>query len=132
VALTILPDVEAIVSAYLRSHPDVAALVSDRVYTRIPRNPTFPLLRLWRIGGAPVYSTPLMLDAALLQIDAFGGSISQTRTLAATAMAALADLPDGHPNVRGCDFGALASDEDPSYEPPKPRYRFDVTVYARS
>lgn len=129
--MVLLPDVEAIVSRFLRDSVDMAALVEDRVYTRIPRNAGFPLIRLWRVGGAPVYSTPLFLDSALLQIDAFGGSVAQARTLAATAMAVLSDLP-GRDGVTGVVFGSLASDEDAAFDPPKPRYRFDATVYARS
>lgn len=130
-ALPILPDCEALVSAYLRGHEDITALVGDRVYTRIPRTADWPLIRLWRVGGGPVYNSPLFLDKSLIQIDAFGGSTSQARTLGATAMAVLAKMPGAVPNITSVEFGAFASDEDDAFDPPKPRYRFDVSVSAR-
>lgn len=134
-ALQLLPDVEAFLYRYLGTQPDVAALVAGRVYTRIPNAPAFPLLRIVRVAGAPVYSAPLFLDNALVQFDAFGGSSVQAFTLAETVRAALAALPgsgDDQLLVTGVTFGTFAAADDDSYDPPKPRYRFDAFLYVRS
>ena len=68
-----LVDVEALVSQYLRAQSEVTAYVGQRVIRRCPESPTFPCVRIVRIGGAPPMSRPLV-DAAHLQIDVFGGS----------------------------------------------------------
>lgn len=125
------PDIEAMLSAYLRQAAPVTDLVGQRVYTRIPRQPEWPLVRLWRIGGAPVYSQPLVLDAPLVQFDAWGGSAAQARTLAATVLTVLSQFPSDVPGITGIAFGPFVADEDASYDRPKPRYRFDATIWVR-
>lgn len=69
-------DVELVVVNYLRGNVDVAALLGDPagVYTVVPKGAAGPFLRVVRIGGSPVRNVPLHLDAAALQIDAWGGS----------------------------------------------------------
>ena len=133
-----LPDVEQIVSLYLRSVTEVTDLVGQRVYTQLPNSPTFPLVKLTRFGGAPVFNRPLHLDRALLQFDAYGGNKRESQQLAEMVRAALADPDfvglrelDGDPIgvVTGVDFGDLRWLPDSSYTPAKPRYVFDIAVF---
>lgn len=68
---TEFPDTEGAVRAYLRSHADVSALVSTRVFFGVPDAPTFPLITVARVGGFDE-SSEAPLDQALVQIDSFG------------------------------------------------------------
>lgn len=128
-------DVEALVSKHLRAAPAVTALVGDRVYSAIPKRAEWPLVRLTRVGGGPV-GTPNVLDAGRIQVDAFGGSKAQARELAATVIgelvANLAGQHDGgESTVTAVRAGSLRSNPDPTFDPPKPRYVAEVTVYVR-
>ncbi len=126
-------DVELVVVTYLRRNGSrLEALVDDRVYTTVPKAATFPLLRVVRFAGGPVRSVPLHLEAAVLQLDAYGGSKADARRLLDTARAELADAHLAtHTGavVTGVDFGAVRYLPDGDYDPPRPRYSGDVTVY---
>lgn len=126
-----IPDAEALVSEYLRDDDAVAALVEDRVYTAIPKTPEWPLLMVRRVSGSPVTSRPLHLDAAVLQLDAYGGTKKQAQTLVETARAALAELEGTHGSavVSGVQFGPMSWLPDADYAPARPRYVADVTVF---
>jgi hypothetical protein len=138
----LLADSQAIVSQYLRSRSEITALVAQRVYSHIPRgndgtaDPSkFPLLLITRVSGSPVYSVPFFFDAPLFQFDAYGGSTAQAWTIAATAQAVLTELPSYDTalgQVTGVQFGFFAQQDDTDFSPPKPRWRFDCTVYVRS
>ncbi|MFG0329225.1 MAG: DUF3168 domain-containing protein [Phycisphaerales bacterium] len=128
-------DAEALVSAHLRASVAIQALIGERVYTEVPKRAEWPLLRLQRIGGGPVAS-PAVLDGARLQFDAFGGSKAQARELAATVVAELdANLAGVHAayasTVTATRAGTLRYSPDTTFDPPKPRYLVDVTVYVR-
>ena len=128
-------DAEALVSAHLRAASSVTALVGDRVYTAIPKRAEYPLVRLWRIGGGPTASPPV-LDAARIQVDVYGGSKAQARELAATVLGELeANLvgvqAGGESTVTATRAGTLRFQPDTTYDPPKPRYIVDVQVYTR-
>lgn len=135
--VTLLPDAQAIVSQYLRSRSEITALVDQRVVSHLARDPesqTYPVLRVVRIAGAPVYSVPLFLDEAWFQIDAFGGTTAQAWTLAATAQAVLTELPSYNTalgQITGVRFGSFAEQDDDNFSPPKPRWRFDFTAWTR-
>lgn len=129
-------DVERLISAWLRARPEVAAIVDDRVYTEIPNNAVFPFMRVTLIGGRPVYSRPLFLDEALMQIDAFGGPKVIARQLIDLTRAALAaDFLGVHAGVgvvTSVTFGELAYVPDDTWEPPKPRYAATASVYTHT
>lgn len=131
--ITLLPDVERLAATWLRNLSDVRAIVGDRVYGAIPAAPTFPLVRLTRIGGEPVLSRPLHLDRAHLQVDCWGGGKAMSRLLAETCRGAFAHEafigPHDDGVVSGVVFGAFAYLPDDSYEPAKPRHFFTVTIY---
>jgi Protein of unknown function (DUF3168) len=131
-----LPDVTKIVSTYLRSRAEVAALVGNRVYSVFPAqlDPALTFALVQRVGGFPPLSRPLVIDLAGMQLDAYGGTQAAAHELVATCRAALAELegeqPDGTGNVCGVVFGALRWLPDETFKPPKPRYvsDFEVTV----
>jgi len=129
-----LADVEAIVAGYLRSRPEVVALVADRVFTVFPAQAGGgPFLLVQRIGGQPVFNRPLWLDEAAIQLDAYGGSKKVAYALATTVWAALdSGLRGAYPEgtVTDVQFGPLRWQPDPTYPQPRPRYVADVAVFA--
>jgi hypothetical protein len=84
-------DVELIAVNFLRGRAEITALVGSRVYTEVPAEPTFPLLTVQRIGG--LVDWPGWLDTARLQVDAWAATKYAARTLAATALAVLLEMP---------------------------------------
>ena len=133
-SVTLLPDIEALVSQFLRDQDEIVALVDDRVYTAIPNDPTWPLLRLQRVAGAPVLSRPLHVDAPVVQLDAYGGSKSQARTLIETARAVIAARLEGvHALgvVAGVTFGSMSWLPDTAYSPARSRFVADFVATVR-
>jgi len=131
-----LPDVTKLTSLYLRSVPEVAALVGNRVYSVFPSQlaPGLAFCIVQRIGGPPAISRPLVVDLAVMQLDCYGGPQDAAHELAATALAALSEWegeqPDATGNVCGTRIGVKRWQPDPTYKPPRPRYvcDFEVTV----
>lgn len=137
--VVLVPDVEQLVSGFLRDQPEVADLVADRVYTEIPTLKAntaewrWPLMRVTRFGGRPAF-TPLHLDAAEMQFDCFGGPKRTAWVIAETCRYLLdRRLPGGHDEgvVTGVDIGRLSWAPDGTFTPAKPRYLFTATVYVR-
>ena len=127
-----LVDVERLVSAWARARPEITAVVDDRVYTAIPADPAWPLVRLTRIGGAPVMSRPLHLDRALVQFDVYGGPKVMAHDLAETIRELLADqLVGTHALgvVTAVEFGSFLYLPDATYAPARPRYMFDAAIF---
>jgi len=128
------PDVELVVVDYLRRPASaLVALVDDRVYTVVPRDAVFPLLRVVRYSGGPVRSAPLHLLSIGLQLDAFGGSKADARRLLDAARLELASIELAtHTGavVTGAQFGEVRYLPDSDYNPPKPRYASDVSILA--
>ncbi len=128
-------DVERLVSELLRSDPDVVALVDQRVYTELPKRAEYPLIRFQRVGGAPL-TVPAVLDSARIQVDAYGGTKAQARTIAATARGVIeARLPgvwdSGASTVSSVRLGTLRYLPDTTFDPNKPRYIGEVIVRSR-
>lgn len=129
--VTLLPDSEALLSQFLRDQDEIEALVGDRVYTVIPNEPTWPLLKLTRVAGAPVLSRPLRIDAPTLQLDAYANTKAAAHTLMATARAVIAERIEGVHSlgvVSGAIFGSMSWLPDPSYSPARARFTGDVTL----
>lgn len=99
--LVLLPDVEQIVSAFLRAQPEVVALVADRVFTDLPADKTYPLVRVVRVAGAPSPRWPAWRDEADLQFDCWGGTKRQALVLARTVEAALVQRAPNHVHAGG-------------------------------
>lgn len=126
-ALRLLPDAELLVVNRLRATAEVTALVGTRVYTQIPATPTYPLIRVTRIGGVPAIRQHL--DVARIQIDAWGATQYQARTVAATAQAAIHAATGTHAT------GVVSNVEDdlgltwsPDPDTDQPRYVFAVAI----
>jgi hypothetical protein len=135
--VTLLPDIEAMLSTYLRNQSEVTDLVGQNVYTVMPSEPTtkFPLIVLTRIAGQPLFPRPLLVDQARIQVDCWGGPKKLAWQMAATCMAVLADRVIGTQAggvVAATDFGALIDQPDTEFDPPQPRWLFDVTITARA
>lgn len=135
--LRLLPDAERLLSAFVRAQAEVTALVSDRVYTMLPATKEFPLVRLQRVGGT-TDATPnddaLLRDAAVLQVEAYGGPKSVAWQLADTLRACIAQRITGtHPTgyVERWEIGSTRYLPDDTFDPAKPRVIFDVTLYLR-
>lgn len=130
-AQTLAPDVELVTVTFLKAQAAISSLVGTRVYTVVPNSPTWPLLRVVRIGGGPLSSYPLHLDQALLQIDAYGGSKYEARTLVETVKAELAEIQlASHSGavVTGANFGTTRYLPDSTFDPARPRYVADVEI----
>lgn len=124
----LLVDAELVVVNWLRGHGDVAAFVATRVYTELPPAPTYPLLRITRVGGIPVLRQHL--DVARVQIDAWAATKKAARDLAATTQAAMHELPGARPlgvvTAVEDDLGLTWSPDDATDQP---RYVAGYAVY---
>lgn len=126
--LRILGDVELLCVEWLKSHPAVDAEVGQRVWTSFPKQPTFPAIRLFRVGGTPTIEQHL--DVARIQVEAFATSKYDARLVAATAQAALHVMPGVYAEgVVTCVEDALGLVWAPDPPTNRPRYHFDVFVY---
>ena len=127
------PDMEAVCAVVLRN----AAItnVGTRVYSSIPRDPTFPLITVHRIGGLPAVRE--YLDAANIQIDVWGGTKSEARDIAARARVVLLTIAGTliTSPVRAWISGVedqLGLSWQPDPVTGRDRYVFGVAVYGRS
>lgn len=130
-----LPDAEAEISAFLRGLDEIFDLVEERVYTEIPANAEFPLVRLTRIGGTPLFNKPLWVDRPTLQIEAYGGTKAQAQEIAETCRAALSEIESATSPTAvflSAEFGGMLYLPDPEFKNPRPRYVFDVDVFLHS
>jgi hypothetical protein len=128
---TINADVELVVVTYLRSVTEVAAAVSTRVFTVTPNSPTFPLVRVYRIGGGTPAGRSRRLDAAALQVDVFAETKKEAADILATVRAALSVLHIAvgvAAVVSAVQFGPARYIPDPDFTPAMPRYSADITV----
>jgi hypothetical protein len=105
-----LPDTVRALSEFLRADDDVAALVGDRVYSALPTNPTFPCVRLSRLGGQVRSQPAYHLESTLIQVEALGGSRHSSWLLAETCRAVIAQLLNGTVDV-GPDTAVISHSE---------------------
>lgn len=130
-AFTTMPDIEAICSAAIRN----AAIVAARVYSSIPKDPTFPLIVVERIGGTPAIRQ--RLDAATVQVSVWGGTKSQAHDAAQAARVALLELEGTAVTDPVAAFVTAVDDAGGMIWLPDPltgrdRYLFTVSVYAHA
>lgn len=138
--LILLPDAEKVVVDYLLSRDEVTDYVEQRIFTELPgirQGQTewrFPAVRVTRIGGSPSLQTPRILDAPILQVEAWGGTKHTAGRIAETCAAALAVArftEHTEAIVYGATFGDTVDLPDEAFSPAKPRYLFDVTLTIR-
>jgi hypothetical protein len=132
-SLTAFPDAEAIVGEALRDA--LISNISTRVYSSIPKNPTYPLITYQRIGGLPAVRD--YMDAANIQVEVWGGTKSQAFDAAAEARVTLIELEGT--SVSDPVSAWISAVEDSlglSWQPDpltgRDRYLFAVTLYARA
>lgn len=86
-------DVMGDLRSWLRAHANLAS-ISGRVFFRIPDDPTFPLIRIYRAGGGN-QPGEVPIEDVYVGIDVWGGSYDEVTTLANGVKAALhLMLPD--------------------------------------
>ena len=130
-----MPDVEALVIRALMSLDELSAL-EGRIYSVIPKARTFPLARIARYGGDPLFGgDPYWLDNPSLQADLWAdGGMVQAHDLAETLRACVVQrLPglwvDGV--ILSARVSSLIQSADSAFNPPKPRYRFTMQLIVR-
>jgi hypothetical protein len=134
--LVILPNLEALVSAFLRDQPEVAALTDDgeRIYTAIPgKAGSAPMVRVTQIYETKLTSRPLWITQTQIQIESWGGTKAQALTLGRTVEAVMAArVVDDHVLgvVVGYNGGALIDLPDEDYDPARPRFLGTSTITA--
>jgi len=134
--LVLLPNTAALISAFLRDQDEVADLVGERVYTVLPNNKTFPMVRVTRVGGTAGTRFAHWLDAPLFQVDVWATTAAPAFDLAETCRAALVQRFSGTYHFAGVsgvvtsvEAGGISEGFDPE-DPGKARDRFDVVVMA--
>lgn len=128
----VLADAELVVGAFFRVAPEVVALVGTRAYTEIPAKPIYPFLRFTRIGGR--VRVPRYLDAARMEIEAFGATKASAQNTIAAARAALWEASGTYgPGVITGVEEHLGPQWRPDTvaTPARPRYLLDMTITIR-
>lgn len=132
-SVQLLPNAEALLVDFLRDQAEVTALCSQRIYTVLPNeHDTWPAVRVTRLGGRTITHVPLWLDAPFLQVDVWGGPKATAFTLTETIRAVIAERLAGvhdHGVVTKAEFGGVAFLPDQTWEPARPRYSLDLTLY---
>lgn len=131
--VTLMPNMEALVSAFLRAQSEITALCGDRVYTAVPGNATYPLVRVTQFDDVKVTQRPLWVVRTSVQVEAYGGSKADAFGLASTAQSCIAERIEGvHTGgtVAGVTFGSLRDLPDDSFDPAKPRFLFSAYIIA--
>ena len=126
--LTLLPDAEELVVNRLLEHPNMSALVDNRVGTELAAAPEFPSVVVERIGGIPKITQ--YFDRARMDIGAWGNTKAEAQQVAATAQAVLHQIIGAHPEgvvTAVIDDQGLVYRPDP--ETDQPRYKFGVLVH---
>lgn len=137
--LILMPDIDELVSAFLREQSEISGGVGDHVYTTIPtlregvQEWRFPLVRVGTFDDDLVVAHVDWLAVSRLQIEAFGGPKDFAHDVAATCRAALRQrLPGVHDEavVTGVRTRGFAYRPDPTFTPAKPRWLFVATIFA--
>jgi hypothetical protein len=124
--VNVLPDVEVLLIDFLLAQPEVTAIVDDRVYSELPKDKEFPLVRVHQFGSLPARS-PRWYETATVQIEAYGGPKRTARLLADTCAGVMeARLVGVHDQgvVTGVTFTGFADLPDDVFQPARPRWLF--------
>jgi hypothetical protein len=131
----VLPDPELVLSAYLRAHPAVTALV-DRIGTKTPGKIDEPWVRMTLLVNPPDRTSPaLHLSTALIQLDCYAGAErtgaqAQASLLARTVQGAIQDMPaaihDGAVVTKAT--ASVRRLPDTSIDPERERFIVEATI----
>jgi hypothetical protein len=135
-----LPNAEMLLSQFYRADPDVLAIQGDDTYTELPSRFTgWPATKITRVGGAPPFTDPLVIDRPLMQVEVYGGPKSLAADVAETqraALVAVGRLPFVALGVGELStvvrFGTLRYVPDPTWDPARPRYIYDLVLQTRA
>jgi len=137
--LTLMPDIEALVSDFLRDQAEVAALVDDRVYTVLPTKvpgglaalQNFVRLTLVPTGANPI-DAPRWLMESRVQVDVWAKQKKTAKTIAETCAAAACQRIIGQHDegvVTRVRAEGMGYQPDPDLtDVPTPRYLFDLVL----
>jgi hypothetical protein len=132
IATVLMVDAEELVVNALLNMPELNML-GGRIYTVSPKARTFPMARITRFGGDPMWDgQPYWLDQPAMQADVWAqGGYAEAYGIAEQMRASLAQKligawPEGV--VTHVKTTALVATGDTDFDPPKPRYRFTVTL----
>lgn len=132
--VAIPPNMEGLVSRFLRDQDILAPWIGDRVYTALPKGVKFPAVRVTQLIDQPT-SVPLWSVAVTIQVEAWGGQKYQAWRIAATCRAlidaGIVGVHDGFGVVNGSTPGPLLDLPDEDFSPAKPRWLFTSTIYGR-
>ena len=94
-----LSDAEEDFKSWLVAEPDLASLHGGRVYWRIPNQPSYPLVRLYRAGGGKQPGEANMRDIRF-GVEVLGGAVDGPTWLAVrTLTTAIESVVDNLDNV---------------------------------
>ena len=131
-ATVVMVDVEELVVNALLGMTELAAL-EGRIYSIAPKARTFPMARVSRFGGDPMWEgVPYWIDQPAMQVDVWAdGGYVEAYSIAEQMRACLATKlvgawPEGV--VVHSKVSALIATGDTEFDPIKPRYRFTVTL----
>lgn len=85
-----LPFVEEKLVAYLKTYTALTAVVLTRISTQLPASPTFPSLRLQRIGGV---ADRFGVDHPVVQFDCYGSTQQTAWAVVEKTYKAVMELP---------------------------------------
>jgi len=120
----LLPDAEVLMVDFLATHPNLTALVGERVGTGLDND--LPAIRVTRMGRAP---TATWEDVPELQLECWAETQNEASVLARTVVSVLPDVVGEHAEgaVRGwaITLGPLWS---PDPDTDLARYLVDVSL----
>lgn len=127
--ISAMPDVELLVATALRADGDVADLVGSRVYTEVPPNPTYPLVRVLRVSGERL--TPRHVDIARIQVDVWANTKREGWVVLDVALASADQLPGVHDEgIVTAALPAAGPTWAPDPDTDQPRWTADVLIYS--
>jgi hypothetical protein len=88
--VTVLPDAETLAVAALAAQASITAICSTRIGTRIPDAPTFPLIRVAKVGDYGV--DPEGSSVVVIQVECWADDDATASLLARTVQSCYLDL----------------------------------------
>lgn len=123
---------------WLRAQPEVAALVSTRVYSRLPRTKVLPAAVVTRIAGGPVPGHGGHLHDPLFQLDVFADDEATAEQVMSTITAVIAARLVGRHTVNQVAVTVTGADPGPIHEGWDPdagtvvRHRSSLRIHAHT
>jgi len=134
-----LPDVESALVTYGKAYAALTAVTGTRIATELPPKPSFPSLKLTRVGGTPEHTG---VDHPIIQFECYGTTDLTAYGVYEKAFKAFIELPYVAPVQGSVYFGAAdpaiplnflpdTSIKDPTSGKSQPRYIFGIMFRAQ-